>query len=144
MNRSALVALAALPLLVLAACAETTGTTNGGTSSEAQPAKDDKPKYTSEQQSAIDAAQNYVDTMPFSRAGLVTQLTSEFDQFPKKDAVFAVDHIKVDWNAEAVEAVKNYKDTMPMSREGMIDQLTSSAGDKFTPKQARYAVDKAY
>lgn len=142
MNRIAL-ALAATPLLFLAACAETTGTTDGG-SSEA-PAKDDKPKYTSEQQAAIDAAENYVDMMPFSRKGLIDQLSAKTgDGFPKKDAVFAVNHIKVDWNAEAVEAVEMYKDTMPMSKQGMIDQLTSPAGDKFTPEQAKYAVNKAY
>jgi hypothetical protein len=30
------------------------------------------------------------------------------------------------------------------SRDGLIQQLSSSAGDKFTEAQARYAVDKVY
>ena len=49
-----------------------------------------------------------------------------------------------DWNKEAVEAAKDYLDIMPMSKAGLIQQLSSSAGDKFTPAQARYAASKAY
>jgi hypothetical protein len=30
------------------------------------------------------------------------------------------------------------------SRSGLIEQLSSSAGEKFTPAQARYAVNKVY
>ncbi|MFD7076003.1 Ltp family lipoprotein [Nocardioides sp. NPDC059952] len=133
----------AVPLLFTTACAETTDGTAADGSSQDENTK--KPKYTSSQEAAIGAAQNYVDTMPFSRKGLVDQLSSPAgDKYPKKDAVFAVNHIKVDWNAEAVEAVENYQATMPMSEQAMYDQLTSPAGDKFTKKQADYAIKKAY
>ena len=30
---------------------------------------------------------------------------------------------------------------MDMSNEELCDQLTSSAGDKFTPEEAQYAID---
>ena len=132
----------AIPLLFTGACAEnTTGGTANDDSSQAEKTK----KYTSSQKAAIGAAQNYVDTMPFSRKGLIDQLSATAgDKYPKKDAVFAVNHIKVDWNAEAVEAVENYQAMMPMSEQAMRDQLTSPFGDKFTKEQANYAIKKAY
>ena len=81
--------------------------------------------------------------MPFSRKGLIRQLSSPAgNDYAKADAVFAVNHVKADWNAEAVEAAKNYLDVMPMSRNELIRQLSSSAGSQFTPKQAVYAADK--
>jgi hypothetical protein len=116
------------------------------TSAKAKPAKEKKaqPDYTVSQENAIEAAQNYVDIMPFSRAGLIDQLSSEAGNgFPVKDATFAVDHIKVDWNAEAVEAAKNYLDTMAFSRAGLIQQLESPAGSQFTHAQAAYATNQA-
>ena len=81
--------------------------------------------------------------MPFSRAGLIRQLSSSAgDGYPKADATFAANNVDADWNAEALEAAKNYQDIMPMSRDGLIRQLTSSAGDQYTMKQAEYAVNK--
>ncbi|HMO10197.1 MAG TPA: Ltp family lipoprotein [Actinotalea sp.] len=98
------------------------------------------------QQNAYGQAQNYLDFMPFSRAGLIDQLTSEYGgQFPPGDAEFAVARLEaeggVDWNAEAVEAAQSYQELMPMSRQGLIDQLTSEFGSQFTLEQATYAVD---
>ena len=50
-----------------------------------------------------------------------------------------------DWNKEAVEAAKNYLDIdRRCLKDGLIQQLSSSAGDKFTPAQARYAANKVY
>lgn len=89
------------------------------------------------------AAENYVDMMPFSRDGLIRQLSSPAgDDYSKADATFAVDHLDVDWKAEAVEAAQNYLDTMPFSKNALIEQLSSSAGDQFTPAQARYAANQ--
>ena len=107
------------------------------------PSKDVAPQMTSGQENALQAGQNYVDTMPFSHDGLIRQLSSKMgDGYSKADATFAANHVKVDWNAEAVEAAKNYLDTMPMSRDGLIRQLTSSMGDQYTQAQAEYAADK--
>lgn len=102
-----------------------------------------EPEYTVSQANAIAAAENYVDIMPFSKAGLVRQLSSPAgDGYSKADARFAVNHIEVNWKSEAFEAAKNYQEIMPMSRDGLIRQLTADAGDKFTHDQAVYAVDK--
>lgn len=82
------------------------------------------------QQNAYAQAQDYLGFTPFSRAGLIDQLSSEFGgQFPPGDAEFAVARLEaeggVDWNAEAVEAAQSYQELTPMSRQGLIDQLTS-------------------
>lgn len=100
------------------------------------------PSYTKAQENAIRSAQSYVDLMPFSRAGLIDQLSSEYGEgFNRADAEFAVDHIDVDWFAEAVESAESYLETMPMSRQGLIDQLTSEYGEQFTLKQATQAAN---
>lgn len=98
------------------------------------------------QQNAYGQARTYLDFMPFSRAGLIGQLTSEYGgQFPPGDAEFAVARLEaeggVDWNAEAVEAAQSYQELMPMSRQGLIDQLTSEYGSQFTLDQATHAVN---
>lgn len=101
-----------------------------------------KPRYTVAQQQAIQSAQSYLDMEGFSRAGLIGQLTSNAGEgFRHADAVFAVNHIKVNWNNEAVEAAKSYLDMGGFSRVSLIQQLTSKAGEQFTLAQARYAAD---
>lgn len=100
------------------------------------------PQYTVAQQNAIEAAQSYLDMQGFSRAGLIGQLTSKAgDGFKRADAVFAVNHIKVNWNKEAVEAAKSYLEMGGFSRASLIDQLSSPAGDQFTLAQAQYAAN---
>ncbi len=95
------------------------------------------------QQQALDAAQSYLDFSGMSRAGLIHQLTSKAGNgFDEADAVWAVDHVKVDWNAEAVEAAKSYLEMGGFSRKSLTQQLTSKAGDQFTKAQAAYAVKK--
>ena len=110
----------------------------------AKPQADKEPSMTAGQKNAVRAAENYISLMPFSRAGLIDQLSSEHgDGFSVEDATFAVDNIKVDWNEQAAKAAKNYLDLMPFSRSGLIDQLSSEHGDKFTRGQAEYGVKKA-
>lgn len=80
--------------------------------------------------------------MPFSRAGLLEQLTSSYGEgYSVSDGTYAVDNVRVDWNEEAAEAARSYLDTMPFSRAGLIEQLTSSYGDQYTPAQAEYGVN---
>lgn len=43
--------------------------------------------------------------------------------------------------AQAVRAADNYLDFAGFSREGLIHQLSSDAGDKFSEKDATFAVD---
>jgi hypothetical protein len=95
------------------------------------------------QQQALDATQQYVDLQGFSRKGLLRQLTSKAGNgFSTADATWAVNHVKVDWNAEAVESAKSYLDMGGFSRSSLIKQLTSAYGDGFTKAQAQYAVKK--
>jgi predicted 3-demethylubiquinone-9 3-methyltransferase (glyoxalase superfamily) len=100
------------------------------------------PVLTSGQRNALRAAENYLELMGMSKAGLIQQLSSPAgDGYSKADATYAANHVKANWNAEAVEAAKNYMELMPMSRAGLIQQLSSSAGDEFTKAQATHAAD---
>lgn len=115
---------------------------------EPQPAKEPtskKPTMSTEQKNAIQAAEDYLDFMPFSKKGLVQQLSSDAgDGYPKDVAEKAVEEIEpdVDWNEQAVKAAENYQDLMPMSRSEMINQLSSDAGEGFTQEQAEHAADE--
>jgi len=100
------------------------------------------PRYTVAQENAIESARSYLDMSGFSRAGLIQQLSSKAGEgFKMADAVFAVNHIKVDWNKEAVESAKAYLQMSSFSRANLILQLSSNAGDKFTLAQATYATN---
>jgi len=101
-----------------------------------------KPALTTSEEQAIESANSYLSMGGFSRAGLINQLTSKYGEgFSATDAVFAVDHVKVNWNQQAVESAKSYLQMGGFSRAGLIDQLTSQYGEKFTLAQATYAVD---
>jgi hypothetical protein len=100
-----------------------------------------KPSLTGPQQQAVESAQNYLsEGLGFSRAGLIQQLSSSYGEgFPKAVAVFAVNHLNVNWDQQAVESAKSYKQTgSGFSCSGMIQQLSSSAGSGFTHAQAVY------
>lgn len=116
------------------------GTTNNHTTSTVGSTSD----YTVAQQNAIESAQSYLDMgNGFSRAGLIEQLSSKSgDGFKKSLAVFAVNHINVNWNKQAVMSAKSYLQMgTGFSRAGLIEQLSSKAGDGFTLAQATYAAN---
>jgi Host cell surface-exposed lipoprotein len=94
---------------------------------------------TTAQHNAVKSAESYVKYSGFSRSGLIDQL--EFEQYSASDATYAVDHITVDWNAEAVESAQSYLKYSSFSRSGLIDQLEFEG---FTSAQAAYAVNTAY
>jgi hypothetical protein len=48
----------------------------------------------------------------------------------------------VDWNEQAFKSAQSYLSFQSFSRAGLYQQLTSQAGEKFTPEQANYALDK--
>ena len=99
------------------------------------------PEYTVAQQNGIRSAESYLEMSGFSRAGLIQQLSSEYGEgFAMADAVFAVDHVAVDWNAEAIESAQSYLEMSGFSRAGLIEQLSSEYGGQFTLEQATYAV----
>jgi host cell surface-exposed lipoprotein len=110
----------------------------------AKPKPKPKPKpLTAGQENAIASAEDYLDTMAFSRKGLIEQLSSEYGSgFSKADAKFAVNHIDVNWNEQAARAAKEYLETMPFSRSALIEQLESEYGSGFTHAQAVFGVNQ--
>jgi hypothetical protein len=111
----------------------------------APPAEPAEPEMTSGQENALESAQDYLDMSGFSKQGIIQQLSSGAGEgFPKADAVFAANHVDVNWNDEAVESAQDYLDMSSFSKDGLIDQLSSSAGEGFTVAQAQYAVDMVY
>lgn len=149
--RTTVSGLMCVAILVALAASGSTSTTSSSSGSapagnsgngpaQSNPASPSGPQYTPSQQNAITAARNYLDTEAFSKIGLIQQLSSSAgDGYPYADAVFAVDHIKVDWYQEAVQAAKNYLQMQSFSCQGLVQQLSSSAGDQYTPGQAEYA-----
>lgn len=148
-------AVAAAALVTATGCGSTeeTDSQQGTTADQAvidspkkQPKKDKpKPEMTSSQKNAVEAAKSYLEVQPFSKKGLIQQLSSSAgDGYPKADAEFAVDHIEVDWNEQAVKSAKAYLEMQPFSKQELIEQLSSSAGEGFTPAQAKQAADKVY
>lgn len=105
---------------------------------KATPTEKPKPELTAGQENAMAKAEQYLDLSAFSRKGLIEQL--EFEDFTAKDATFAVDHIKVDWNEQAAAKAEEYLDMSPFSRQGLIDQLVFEG---FTTPQATYGVNQA-
>jgi flagellar biosynthesis GTPase FlhF len=95
------------------------------------------------QQNALKSAEQYLETSAFSEAGLIEQLSSEAgSKYPHADAVWAVEHLEVNWNEQAVKAARQYLNTSSFSCQGLIEQLSSEAGSKFTVAQAEYAANK--
>ncbi|HKE71709.1 MAG TPA: Ltp family lipoprotein, partial [Nocardioidaceae bacterium] len=101
------------------------------------------PDFTTSQENAIASAEDYLSYQAFSRTGLIHQLSSKYGEgFPKADAVFAVNHIDVDWNEQAAKAAKDYLSYQSFSRNGLIHQLESEYGEGFTHAQAVYGVNQ--
>ena len=75
----------------------------------------DAPEVSGEtagQENARRSAETYLDTMAFSRKGLISQLSSSAGEgYSRADATYAVNHIDVDWNEQAAKAAQNYLDT---------------------------------
>jgi len=107
----------------------------------AQPAP---PTETAGQANARRSAQQYLSFAPFSRDGLIDQLSSSAGEgFSLADATYGVDAQHADWNAQAALSAKQYLKMSAFSRAGLIEQLSSSAGEKFTMDQAVFGVTAA-
>lgn len=111
---------------------------------EPETTEPEQPSMTNSQEQAVRSAEQYLSVMSFSRKGLIRQLSSSAGAgFSTKDATFAVEHLKVDWNEQAAKSAKEYLSVTSFSRAGLIRQLSSSAGAGFTHAQAVYGVNKA-
>lgn len=103
-----------------------------------------KPKETSGQKNARESAEGYLSFSPFSRKGLIRQLSSDVGGgFSVADATYAVDALNTDYNEQAYKAAKNYLSISPFSRKSLIRQLSSDVADGYTTKQATFGADKA-
>jgi hypothetical protein len=72
-------------------------------------------------------------------------LSSQYGEgYTKAEAIYAVNHIDVNWNEQACKAAKNYLSTQHFSRANLIQQLESSYGDGYTHAQAVSGVNCAY
>jgi hypothetical protein len=111
---------------------------------QSAPAEQSAAAETAGQENARRSAESYLETSAFSRTGLIKQLSSEYGEgYSKADAIYAVNHINVDWNEQAAKSAKSYLDTSAFSRQGLIEQLSSEYGDGFTYAQAVYGVNQA-
>src|SRR5438034_3384427 len=82
----------------------TTGSADSAPAAEAPPPAPapEHPGETAGQKNARESAESYLEESAFSRNGLIKQLSSEYGEgFSKADAIYAVDHIDVDWNEQA-------------------------------------------
>ena len=105
---------------------------------EPPPAEPAEPEVTAGQENARRSAEQYLETSPFSRKGLIQQLSSDAGEgYSKAEAIYAVNHIDVDWNEQAAKAAKNYLDISPFSRQGLIEQLESDARRRLHPRPGR-------
>lgn len=99
---------------------------------------------TGPQRNAVRSAQSYLSFAPFSRDGLIEQLSSPYgDNYDRADATAAVDSLTVDWNAQAVRAAQQYLSMMGFSCRGLIEQLSSPHGDRYTNSQATHGAQQA-
>lgn len=88
---------------------------------------------------ALSKAYNYLDTMAFSKLGLIEQL--EYEGFTKKEAKYAVNNCGANWKEQAAKKAEQYLKSQSFSKSGLIEQLEYEG---FTAKQARYGANKAY
>lgn len=88
---------------------------------------------TENQQKALDKANEYVDTLPLSRDGLIKQL--EYDGYTTDVATYAADNCSANWNKEAKEMAEQYMDSTTYTYKDMVQQLETEG---FTKDQAKF------
>ena len=88
---------------------------------------------TTEQINALNSANAYLNTMPFSYTGLIEQL--EYEGYSNEAATYAADNCGADWNEQAALTAQSYIDLMSFSRSGLIEQLVYEG---YTQEQAEY------
>jgi hypothetical protein len=109
-------------------------------SKAAKPKKAAKPEMTAGQANALGSAQDYLEFTAFSRKGLIRQLVSA-EHFKRSNAIYAVNHVTVNWKVQAAKSAKDYLDLTHFSHAGLVQQLVAAEG--FTPEQAEFGVRKA-
>lgn len=94
---------------------------------------------------ALAAAKRCLADQAYSKQGLIHQLESTPAYgFSAQDAQAAVDHLPVNWQAQAVRAAQAYLATQDFSKKSLIRQLDSPTGAEFTTAQAQSAVNSLH
>ena len=99
------------------------------------PSPVERPKLSVSQEQAIESAESYLRHGDFSRKGLINQL--KYEQFTTKEATYAVDHVEVNWTAEADESAASYLRHGSFSHGELMDQLLYEG---YTKAQAAHGV----
>lgn len=92
---------------------------------------------TTGENNALARAKSYLETMPFSKKGLIKQL--KYEGYTSKEAKYAASKCGANWKNQAVAKAKTYLSTMPFSKKGLIKQLKY---DGYTDTEAKYGVSK--
>lgn len=140
-----IIAAAGIVVAVAACDPADTATANGNDVQTVQTVSDTTPTraLTVSQTQAIASAEQYNRTMPFSRQGLIDQLSSEYGSgFDVETATFAVDDLEqrgeIDYMANAAKAAQQYLDTVGgFSSQSLHDQLVFEG---YTDEQAAHGV----
>jgi host cell surface-exposed lipoprotein len=143
------IAVAVAMTVAISGCGEAskalTGMSSGAESGSPKKSHTEMTHMTASQANAVAAAKRYLATQAFSKKRLIQQLSSQDGEgYRVKDAVFAVNHLQVNWNEEAVKSALHYLVTQSLTRSGLLQLLESRAGEEFTHRQAEYAVKHAY
>ncbi|OKL48180.1 hypothetical protein BSR28_00235 [Boudabousia liubingyangii] len=89
---------------------------------------------------ATESAKQYLESIPFSRSGLIHQLTYN-GEFTEAEATQAVDSLNVDWNEQALRKAQEYVDSgMGLSKKGIAKMLSEKDIAGFTEEQTEYAI----
>lgn len=141
-----IIAAAGIVVAVAACDPADTATANGNDVQTVQPVGSTATPtraLTVSQSQAIAAAEQYNRTLPFSRQGLIDQLSSEYGSgFDVETATFAVDDLEqrgeIDYMANAAKAAQQYLDTVGgFSAQSLHDQLVFEG---YTDEQAAHGV----
>ena len=91
-----------------------------------------------EKRSAIEMAQSYLSTMPFSPSSLYDQLL--FEGFSEESSQFAIDHLIVDWDEMCYETAVSYITNVGgVSKKSLSHKLVY---DCFKKKKKKKAVKR--
>ncbi len=87
-------------------------------------------------QDALKAAKAHLESMAYSKAGLILQLKA--DGFSSAEAEYAAEHCGAKWNDMAVNRAQFHFSNIPLSRNGLLQRLEEEG---FTSEQAQFGVE---
>lgn len=92
---------------------------------------------TKEEQDTLDHALALLQTIPYSREGLISQMV--YEGYDEQAAIAAADRTGMNWKEQALKCAEEYVQYLPMSRSGLAQMLEY---DLFTAEEAAYAMEQ--